>query len=161
MRGVVGEDFVREEFLGYDTGTFCYHTDGGKFFVKLNREADVSIFDIEARGLEELSYASTFRVPCVVRRGELEGGGSFLMMEYIEIYPLSLKYQEDFGRRLGELHCNVVGERFGFHGDNALGATTQANTWSDDWVSFFIMNRLEPQLRMIESRYDDSDLVIW
>ena len=40
-----------------------------------------------------------------------------------------------------------AGPRFGWHRDNWIGRSPQANGWMDDWNGFWWTRRLEPQLR--------------
>jgi fructosamine-3-kinase len=42
----------------------------------------------------------------------------------------------------------VRSDRFGWHADNFIGATPQANDWAADWPRFFAERRLAPQLAM-------------
>lgn len=42
--------------------------------------------------------------------------------------------------------------------DNTIGTTPQKNPWTEDWVDFFIHQRLEFQLLLAEKRYGDSEI---
>jgi protein-ribulosamine 3-kinase len=44
----------------------------------------------------------------------------------------------------------TTSSRFGWHRDNTIGATLQANAWDDDWAAFFRDRRLRPQLELAE-----------
>jgi fructosamine-3-kinase len=51
----------------------------------------------------------------------------------------------EMGRRIAALH-SVQHARFGWHRDNTIGSTAQANGWSDCWTTFWRERRLAPQL---------------
>ena len=55
------------------------------------------------------------------------------------------------GEQLAALH-RVGAARFGWHRDNTIGATPQLNSWDDDWVRFFVRQRVGPQLELAEQR---------
>jgi fructosamine-3-kinase len=79
------------------------------------------------------------RVPRV-----LEHGADFVLLESLE-----LRRDGDWGelgRLLARLH-RETGSRFGWHRDNHIGRSPQANGWMDDWNEFWWTRRLEPQLR--------------
>ncbi len=62
---------------------------------------------------------------------ELTGGGDFAAL----------------GRMLAAMHRST-GARFGWHRDNYIGATPQANAWCDDWTEFWLERRLRPQMEL-------------
>ena len=41
-------------------------------------------------------------------------------------------------------------QRFGWHRDNWIGGTPQANAWCDDWCEFFAERRLAPQIALAQ-----------
>jgi fructosamine-3-kinase len=100
-------------------------------------------FAAEADGLEALGSAGV-RVPRPLRHGAA-GGRAFLLMELLE-----LKERGDFaalGRMLADSHRRP-GRRFGWHRDNYIGSTPQANGWMDDWARFWLERRLRPQIEL-------------
>ncbi len=67
----------------------------------------------------------------------------------MRLEELDLKRDGDWaalGRMLATLH-RQSGPRFGWHRDNWIGRSPQANAWADDWNEFWWTRRLEPQLR--------------
>jgi len=134
-----------------------FETDRGKFFVKMHRSSPLSMYEAEAKGLELLFETRTLRVPKAYCSGE-GTSGAFLIMEYLELFPHSEESQRKLGKQLALMHREKRASRYGFEVDNTIGTTPQINSWNDDWVEFFLVNRLEFQLRLIEEKYEDTDL---
>jgi fructosamine-3-kinase len=91
----------------------------------------------EADGLAALKSAGA-RVPQVI-----SAGNSVLVLERLCL-TRDGEYAE-MASLLAALH-RTTGSRFGWHRDNYIGATPQANGWHDDWVEFWRERRLLPQL---------------
>jgi fructosamine-3-kinase len=51
------------------------------------------------------------------------------------------------GKQLANLHLNKS-KTFGFNTDNFIGTLTQSNTTHQNWVDFYIEERLAPQLKI-------------
>jgi protein-ribulosamine 3-kinase len=106
----------------------------------------------EARGLEALGASGAVAVPEVLHYADAFDGGSFLIMEYLELG--GRPDPTEFGRAMAQMHLAEPREaeakagKFGFIVDNTIGATPQPNGWSDDWVDFFRTKRIGHQLRL-------------
>ena len=137
---------------------YRYSTESENFFVKINKDTAVHMFEGEARGLEALYEASCVRVPKVFFCGELPSGGSFLVIEHISLKPAGEFAQRDLGENLAKLHLTPQESRFGFHVDNTIGTTPQINTWTEDWVAFFSRFRLQYQLDLAFQQFGDEGL---
>ena len=77
--------------------------------------------------------------------GGVENGRAFLALEH-----LALRRDGDYAalaRMLAALH-RTTGPRYGWHRDNYIGLTPQANGWCDDWPQFWRERRLRPQLEL-------------
>jgi fructosamine-3-kinase len=64
--------------------------------------------------------------------------------------------------RLGSLLAmqhRVTAPAFGWSRDNTIGTTLQRNTWSEDWVRFFVQHRLGLQLDLAEQDGVSSRLI--
>lgn len=116
------------------------------YFVKLNRESLLDMFEAEAEGLTELRKADAIRVPEPVGFGVCEGYAWFVS-EYIEFGRASSRTQELFGHQFAEMH-RFTAERFGWHRNNTIGSTPQINDWSDSWIEFYRTHRLGFQLEL-------------
>lgn len=115
-----------------------------RLFVKIADARDIEALSAEAEGLQALADSGVIRVPQVVACGRVEGA-AFLAMEWLAI--ISGGRDAALGRALAALHA-VTATRFGWHRDNTIGATTQSNTWDDDWARFFRDRRIAPQLAL-------------
>ena len=111
--------------------------------MKVNAPRFADAFAAEADGLSALHSAGV-RVPALLSRG-IAGRQAYLMLEH-----LALREQGDFaalGAMVAAMH-RVAGSRFGWHRDNYIGATPQANRWCRDWGRFWLECRLQPQLEL-------------
>jgi protein-ribulosamine 3-kinase len=123
----------------------CYRAtiDGRERFLKINDARFADAFAAEADGLAALRSAG-WRAPEPLAHG-VAGSQAYLLLEFLE-----LKRSGDFaalGRMLAAAHRRP-GARFGWHRDNCIGTTPQANGWSDDWGEFWRERRLRPQLEL-------------
>lgn len=119
------------------------------FFVKTNEARLLPMFEAEAAGLRAIYETQTIAAPQVVGWGR-EGAQAFLVLEW-----RSLGGRLDWrlmGQQLAQLHAHPVGDRFGWDGDNYIGATPQKNRYETDWIQFFGEHRLGWQARLAEKK---------
>ncbi len=146
---------------GCISNAFLCETDQGRFFIKVNGSCDESMFAAEMAGLEALNGAGKLRAPRPQCFGALEGGGSFLIMEYIELHSGGAsKSQELLGRGLAQMHLSALAERYGFECDNTIGSTLQKNTWTEEWCDFYGKYRLGFQLDLAKKVLGKKDPVL-
>eukprot|EP00171_Calliarthron_tuberculosum_P014515 IDg14515t1 len=79
------------------------------------------------------------------------------LIGWVELAPFGLWMaggQAKLGKAMGELHTSSmlasseeVLQRFGFGVDTCLGQLRLVNKWDNDWVRFFIEQRLAPRLQ--------------
>lgn len=120
----------------------------GTSFLKWNRAADPDMFSKEVKGLELLREAgSDLRIPGVILQGQMDNNTGFLILEFIEEGRSGKYSAQHFGKQLAELHSRHS-SRFGLDENNYIGRLPQSNTWHEQWVEFFIEERMEPQLTM-------------
>ncbi len=139
-------------------------TNVGKFFIKYNSAAAFpDMFENEAKGLKILAETKTIDIPEVIDTAETSNY-AYLLLQYIETGSTSIKFWNDFGTKLADLHRNTC-EFFGHDHDNYIGSLVQKNHFHPDFFSFFISERIEPQLTearnkgafsQSETRYFDS-----
>lgn len=118
-----------------------------RYFLKLGSRAQ-GMFAAEADGLAALARCRELVVPRVVARGAL-GDDAFLVLEWLDLVPQGDETR--LGEAVAALH-DIAFPRFGWHGDNFIGSTPQANGWDDDWVRFYAERRLSPQLRLAAAK---------
>jgi protein-ribulosamine 3-kinase len=130
----------------------CIHSawrvDGpdGPVFLKTNRAASGWLLEAEADGLAALRDAGCLRVPGVLGLGA-GSGMAWLALEWLELRPTTPATERALGEGLARQHL-VAGRRFGWHRDNAIGATLQPNEQGDDWGAFFAERRIGFQLEL-------------
>ena len=121
-------------------------TDQGPFFVKWNHKEKLDMFLAEGKGLALLKDFGPFVIPEVLGIGVL-GEKSYLILEFIESALPDNNYWETMGRNLAGLH-HCYSDLFGLPYHNYIGSLHQNNTTKENWVDFFIENRLEAQLQL-------------
>lgn len=133
----------------------------GTVFVKTNSAAKREMFVAETEGLEELRAAEAIRVPRPLAHG-LAGPEAYLILEWMEM--TSRGDQAETGRQLAALHrCSSGNGCYGWHRDNAIGETPQANDWCQSWPEFFVTKRLTPQFRLARAKgleFADEEMLI-
>jgi fructosamine-3-kinase len=121
-------------------------------FVKSESLGRAGLLAAEADGLAALSRPECVRVPRVLGHQAFEHGeGSWLALEALDLRPRPRAVDQRLGRQLADLHRHQ-GEAFGWHCDNYLGSTVQANPRQTDWTSFFQQHRLMPQIERLRAR---------
>jgi fructosamine-3-kinase len=117
---------------------------GARWFVKVNRADRLAMLEAEADGLRALGATGAVRVPTPAATGTADGA-AFLALEWLELGRGGR--DAALGRALAALHRSTA-PRFGWHRDNTIGTTPQANGWDDVWARFFGERRLAPQLAL-------------
>lgn len=114
------------------------------YFVKTNRAVQLDLFEAESDGLAALAETGAIRAPKPVCHGVC-GSTAYLVLELLDLSGRADGARA--GRALAELHRHGS-DRFGWHRDNHIGATPQANDPDPDWVRFWRDRRLGPQLEL-------------
>ncbi|MCG8309940.1 MAG: fructosamine kinase family protein [Cytophagales bacterium] len=122
-------------------------TSRGDYFLKWQSGIPEDMFQKEAEGLKLLAEAGTIKIPEVIAFGKIEGK-HYLLLEDIESAPPARNYWEDYGQSLAAMHKNNSARKYGLDYDNYIGKLPQPNATSDDWIDFFIRQRLEYQLKL-------------
>jgi fructosamine-3-kinase len=134
-------------------------TSRGNFFVKTNHASRFpEMFQKEEKGLALLRNAGALAVPEVLL-ADTAGEESFLLLEYVETTKERKDFWEDFGKSLVQLHQHRA-KQFGLDHDNYMGSLHQHNDQHDDWVTFFIEERLQRQVMLARDsgRMGQSDV---
>lgn len=120
-------------------------TDAGPYFVKWNRkDAFPGMFEAEVKGLKLLKDAGAVRVPKVIGQAVVDNT-DVLVLEWLESGHRKKDFFDRFGRALAAQHSHKA-EEFGLDHDNYIGSLPQSNTRKQEWIPFFISQRIEPQL---------------
>lgn len=116
------------------------------WFLKINSDDRLSMFEAEAAALKEIASTETVCVPRPICVGAAEGH-AWLVLEWLELLPLDGAVATRLGHALAALHRHTAPE-YGWHRDNTIGATPQSNTWSGSWLTFWKEQRLGYQLQL-------------
>jgi len=122
-------------------------TDMGIYFIKLNKSSDVNMFKTEYSGLKLLSNANEIEVPSPITYGTANGQ-AYLLLEFINSQHRKKDFWIDFGQSMAHLHMNHKNDQYGLSYNNYIGRLDQFNDFRNDWLSFFIHQRLEVQLKL-------------
>jgi protein-ribulosamine 3-kinase len=117
-----------------------------RYFAKVNEASHAGMFEAEADGLAAIRAAGELAVPGFIACGS-DGERAWLVLEWLDLVPLDIHSAAALGGSLAKQH-RIAQERFGWKRDNFIGASPQANGWSDDWLAFWRDKRLHAQLRM-------------
>lgn len=137
--------------------TAVAQTDRGPFFIKRHPSQDLGMYQAEFAGLEAVKATHSIRVP-IPYHCDYGEEGVYLIMEHLELASHDGQSLHDLGTSLARMHLCSGPESFGFEMDNTIGTTPQINTWTENWVEFFLTHRLSSQLQLIEEQYRDTVL---
>jgi len=134
-------------------------TNSGNYFLKSNkRSLYPKMFEREAEGLQLIRSNTSLKVPDVIGFGETSED-AFLILEYLAPATAGLDYHRNLGKGLAELHRSTS-DSFGLDTDNYIGSLHQSNSRHEDWIPFFIHERIEPMLRKArDAKAIDKELV--
>lgn len=124
----------------------AYHLQSGEhdYFIKINQPHLASMFEAEARGMEEMRELNCIRIPEIICHGQADGH-SYIVLEYIELTNLRGQSAQSLGKQLAQMHRHSQ-DFFGWHINNTIGSTPQSNDREHNWLSFWQQHRLNAQL---------------
>jgi len=131
---------------------FAYRleSENNAYFVKLNRQELLPMFEAEAEGLREIAATQTVRAPLPVCHG-VSGGQAWLVLESLSLRAGRGACDRLLGQRLAAMH-QIARPFFGWHRDNTIGSTPQPNSRRETWLEFWREHRLGFQLKLAESQ---------
>lgn len=113
---------------------------GEVLFLKTGEAGRLETFEAEREALLELARPGVLRLPRPLAVGQTPDT-AFLLLEYLDLSGPKARASPALGEGLARLHRETA-PRFGWHRDNAIGATPQENSFTDDWVTFWREKRL-------------------
>jgi len=133
------------------SAAYLVETSNNRFFLKFNpSQVAYSMFDVEKKGLEAIASSNTIAAPKVYHCEKFEQGG-ILLMEYIEPKNPTTRNYVELGAQLAALH-QTKGKNFGWESDNFIGSLHQSNNQHKEWTSFYLEERIWPQLLLAKSK---------
>jgi protein-ribulosamine 3-kinase len=131
--------------------SYSINTNNGRYFIKYNSAtAYPGMFEKEAAGLNILADTNAITVPEVIETAETETE-AYLLLKYVQSGSPCPDFWFNFGISLAELHRHN-NDKFGLDHNNYIGSLVQANEPDADFVSFFISQRIEPQLKTARNK---------
>lgn len=121
-----------------------------EYFVKLNKEMDVSFFEFEAEGLSIIRHTETIDVPAVYGVLEDKETQTMLCMEWIEGKKEN-NTDEILGERLAALHLSD-GSGYGWEGKSYIGKLMHDNHLHNSWLIYYRDARLLEQIKIGQSQ---------
>jgi protein-ribulosamine 3-kinase len=124
---------------------YQFSCQGKTYFLKLNDVLNSpDLFEAEADGLTAIAALGIIEAPLPILKATA-GAYSFLLLPFIEKGYASTSFWERFGVQLAQLH-QADQSHFGWHRNNYIGTLPQVNTLHTDWATFYIEQRLHPQV---------------
>ncbi|MBI3501977.1 MAG: fructosamine kinase family protein [Bacteroidetes bacterium] len=118
----------------------------GIFFAKWNDAKQFpKMLEAEAKGLQLLKDTNEIKVPEVISQ-KTTGNTQYFILEFIESSSMEKHFWYNFGKSLAKLHQHSS-EKFGLDHNNYIGSLPQSNRQHSLWSDFFILERLEPQIK--------------
>jgi len=146
---IIDEKIISSSPLGGGCIGSCYKviTSSGNYFVKYYSKAGIS--KEEAHGLKELANSNTVKVPEALKFDDHS-----LVLDFISQGSKKENFQKKLGTELALLH-KTKAPRYGFYENNHIGSTSQINIEKENWIDFYIENRLDYQVSISE----DKDII--
>lgn len=119
------------------------------YFLKLNQESMLEMFEMEASGLNEIEQTGSIRVPHVICSGVIENQ-SYLILENLDLVG-NISAAEMSAVKLGQqlaLMHKQTSDLFGWSRNNTIGSTAQINNQTETWLEFWREHRLGFQLHL-------------
>jgi protein-ribulosamine 3-kinase len=114
-----------------------------QFFCKVNSATKFpQLFEKESRGLELIGRQNLIKVPKVIDCFEKDKQ-QVLLLEWITEGERTESFWKNFGEQLAALH-QVSNDCFGLEENNYMGSIPQSNEPKNNWIDFFIHQRLQP-----------------
>lgn len=124
-------------------------TDDVPYFLLVQAHRDSSFYDAEVAGLKAFERAH-ITAPRVIDQGQIEGD-AYLLLSYLEEGRSGS--QTELGKLVAQLHqTHEPHGRFGFHLPYEGGDIRFDNSWTNDWKTLFIQQRIDPLIAFIRER---------
>ena len=113
------------------------------YFLKVNKATRFpALFEKEQKALRYLQQQAVIKVPEAIAC-DIAGDYQLLLLEWIPGGERTDAFWKTFGEQLAALHHCSAGA-FGWIEDNYMGSIAQPNPAYDNWVPFFVEQRLQP-----------------
>ena len=125
--------------------TYKIITANKAYFCKTNSASKLPhLFEREKNGLLIIEKQNIIQTPKIIDCF-IESDEQFLILEWVEEGIRDQQFWRLFGQQLAALHQATCNE-YGLAENNYMGSVPQKNNLHQDWISFFIDERLQPML---------------
>jgi fructosamine-3-kinase len=150
------------------------------YFAKINQASQISMFEAEALGLQQMRATQTIRVPEPICWGT-DGNSAYIVLEWLDLGSRGgERAWEEMGRQLAAMHkytppnpplarggeepnstllgggeepnSTLLPGVFGWDINNTIGSTVQINNWTVSWAEFWAERRIGYQLKLARRR---------
>jgi fructosamine-3-kinase len=128
---------------------YRYSVRNEEFFVKYNNQVK-GIIEKEVDGLKAIASLACISTPEVISF-EKVSNFEVLVLPFLRSGPKTPQAWENFGQKLAEMHQKPA-VCYGWNQGNFIGSLSQSNNNSDDFITFFISQRLKPQIKLAQER---------
>ena len=130
---------------------FRYSLGNEEFFIKFNNEVE-GIIDREVDGLNAIARLNCIDTPELIAY-EKFNDYEILVLRFVNSGLITPKTWDSFGKRLAEMHQKPA-PYYGWYQNNFIGSLPQSNDKTNNFIEFFISQRLEPQIKLAkENQY--------
>ncbi|SMG39045.1 Fructosamine-3-kinase [Marivirga sericea] len=127
---------------------FRYSVGNEEFFVKYNNQVQ-GIINREVDGLNAIANLNCIKTPEIIAYEKLDDY-EVLVLRFINSGLRTPKAWESFGQQLAEMHLKPA-TYYGWYQDNFIGSLHQTNKKYEDFIDFFISERLRPQIKLAKA----------
>ncbi|ODN05347.1 Fructosamine-3-kinase [Orchesella cincta] len=165
-----------------------YFTDKGTVFVKSNHKPGAKdMFQGEKVGLDAITATGSIRCPKAISVVMIDDSNpsAGLVMENLEMSYSKGSTQAKLGEQLANMHlynqklldkkgtedCGCMRKteekeidfqrpvtKFGFYVPTSCGFVSQENNWRDDWATFYVEEKLQPNINILNEKKPDKQL---
>ncbi|MBB1078345.1 fructosamine kinase family protein [Limosilactobacillus sp. STM2_1] len=119
--------------------------DEKKFFIKVQPHHNQDYFNHEISGLNAIG--KIINTPTPIYHGEIDGN-AYLILNWLDE---TWGDQTDLGYAVAKMHQHY-NDKFGFTENHQTKALIKNNTWTSNWVDFYVHQRLEPEVEAAAKR---------
>jgi len=136
---------------------YRYTVGNEEYFIKFNNEVK-GIIEKEVDGLNAIAKLNCIATPEVIAFEEIDDY-EVLVLPFIKGGLKTEKAWGNFGEQLAGMHQEPA-PYYGWHQDNFIGSLHQSNDITNNFIEFFIHQRLKPQIDLaLKNQYFSSQEV--
>ncbi len=121
------------------------------YVVKSSWDEDaLQMYMAEKEGLSAINDRKTIKAPSVIQCGNWKDS-AFIVLDFINTKNADAGDFIKLAQELAALHRSSA-TQFGWANSNFIGSIRQKNKWHNDWIEFYVSQRLSPQLEIAQTK---------